>query len=412
MTTQETVSGLVIPDEEYEARRKAAVEAAAARDLAGLVVWSRGGTGFDFHADVAYLTGQHSLFPVLNDTAGWSGRGQSVLVLPVDGSAVLVTDYVDDPDDRVRVGDVRISLDVPGTVAKVLAELGLDGRPLGLVGRETLTLNWFRKLEAAVGHPLELAPADDILERLRVVKSEAELGFMREAARVGVEWMNVTMEALVEGRTEGDAVGEGLRYLASQGGWPYDIAIASGPKSHHYFGSSGVPHFNSTRKLQTGDLVHCDLWGPVNGYYTDFARSTVIGRRPTDTQRELLEASVAVIHHIIEGAKPGATFHDLYQRGATWLTEHGYAGASSSEEESGNAFSAGFPAFGHSLGHAVETPWITDDEHTVLEPNMVLAIEAVVGRPGLGATNYEHNLVVRDGEPEILTAACKDVWWD
>jgi Xaa-Pro aminopeptidase len=412
MTTQQAVSELVIGDDEYKARRKAAADAAAARDLAGLVVWSRGGTGFDFHADVAYLTGQHSLFPMLNDTDGWSGRGQSVLVLPVDGPSVLVTDYVDDPDDRVRVDDVRISLDVPGTLAKVLGEVGLDSRPLGLVGRETLTLNWFRKLEAAAGHSLDLAPADDILERLRVVKSEAELEFMREAARVGVEWMNVTMEALVEGRTEGDAVGEGLRYLASQGGWPYDIAIASGPKSHHYFGSSGVPHFNSTRKLETGDLVHCDLWGPVNGYYTDFARSTVIGRRPTDAQRELLEASAAVINHIVEGARPGATFGDLYRRGAAWLTEHGFAGASSSAEESGNAFSEGFPAFGHSLGLAVETPWITDDEHTVLEPNMVLAIEAVVGRPGLGATNYEHNLVVRDGDPEVLTAPCKDVWWD
>lgn len=407
-----TSAQLTISREEFEARRRAAVDAAAAENLAALVVWSRGGTGFDFHGDVVYLAGQHSLFPVLGDTAGWAGRGQSILVLPVDGDPVLVTDYVDDPDDRVSVDDVRVSIQVLKTLAAVLSELGLDRKKLGLVGRDTVTLEWFRQLEDAVGHTLDLAPADHILERLRLVKSEAELDLMRAAAGVGVEWMNTTMAALREGGTEADAVGEGLRYLASQGGFPYDIAIASGPKSHHYFGSSGVPHFNSTRKLERGDLVHVDNWGPVNGYYTDFARSTVIGRQPTDGQRELLEGSVGVIHHIIEGARPGATFRDLYQRGATWLTDNGFSGASSSAEESGNAFSEGFPAFGHSLGLAVENPWITDAEHTRLEPNMVIAIEAVVGRPGVGATNYEQNLVVTDGDPEVLTAACKDRWWD
>jgi len=411
-TTQPGSAQPSIPAEEFKARRRAALEAAAERNLAGLVVWSRGGTSIDFSGDVAYLANHHSVFPVIGDTRWWSARGHSVLVLAADGREVLVTDYLDDPDDRVRIDDVRVDLQLPTAVAGVLSELGLDGERLGVAGRDTITLNWFRQIEAALGQPFEFEPVDDVLERLRLVKSEAELGLLRYSAAVGVEWMNTTMEAIAEGRTEGDAVGEGLRYLASQGGCHYDIAIASGPNSQHYFGSSGTPHWNSTRKLERGDLVHVDQWGPVNGYFTDFARSTVVGRKPSDAQRELLEGSVTMIQHIVDRARPGATFEDLYHLGAAWLDDNGFGAAASSADEAGHEFSAGFPAFGHSMGINIEGPWMGPGETTVLEPNMVLAIESVVGRPGVGAANYEQNVVVRDGAPEILTAGCQDRWWD
>lgn len=96
-------------------------------------------------------------------------------------------------------------------------------------------------------------------------------------------------------------------FWAANGGTQQDIAIASGPFASNYMGSSGIPHWNWTRPMQKGDLVHCDQWGPVDGYYTDFARSTVVGGKPNDGQRELLEGSVAPIHHIIAGIKPGST---------------------------------------------------------------------------------------------------------
>lgn len=41
--------------------------------------------------------------------------------------------------------------------------------------------------------------------------------------------MSVCLAATEPGRTEGEIVGEGLRWLAASGGFAYDIAVASGP---------------------------------------------------------------------------------------------------------------------------------------------------------------------------------------
>jgi Xaa-Pro aminopeptidase len=388
-----------ISAEEFRVRRAAVARAAADRGLSALVLFSRGGTTVDFYGDVMYLANFHSAFPVVPDSSVWAARGHAAMVVPVDGPSVLITDYFDDHDDRVQVDDVRVSVRVPTALGEVLRELGLAGERLGLVGGETMTVRWFAQVEKGAGRALDVTPADDVLERQRLIKSEAELTCMRRAAEVGVGWMNTTMAAIVEGRTDAEAVGEGLRYLAANGGTHADVAIASGPISRHYFGSSGVPHWNHTRALQRGDMVHIDQWGPVENYFTDFGRSTVVGRAPSGPQRELLEASVALVEHLIEAVRPGVSFGELYQRGEAWVDAHGFDAAE-------------LGLFGHSLGLTQEAPWIVAGERTVVEPNMVLAIEAYLARPEIGGSNFEQNLIVTHGEPEILTAACPSRWWD
>jgi Xaa-Pro aminopeptidase len=380
-------------------RRAAVAREAGDRGLAALVLFSRGGTTVDFYGDVMYLADFHSAFPVVPDALVWAARGHAAMVVPVDGPSVLITDYFDDHQDRAQVDDVRVSLRVPTALGEVLRELELAGRPLGLVGGETMTVRWFAQVQQSAGCALDVTPADDILERQRLVKSEAELEFMRRAAEVGVEWMNTSMGAIAEGRTEADVVGEGLRYLAAHGGTHADVAIASGPKARHYFGSTGVPHWDHVRPLQRADIVHIDQWGPVDNYFTDFGRSTVVGRAASGVQRELLEASVAAVEHVIEGVRPGVTFGQLYERGAAWLIDHAFEPAE-------------LGLFGHSLGLTQEAPWIVEGETTVIEPDMVLAVEAYLARSEIGGSNFEQNLIVHDDKPEILTAACPSRWWD
>lgn len=401
-----------IPTEEFAKRREIAKSKAKERGLDALLVWSRGGHTVEAYGDLYYLTNFHSLFPVVPDRVTWASRGHGALILPVDGDPILVTDYVDDPEGRIKVADVRCVSDITTATVDALRDLGLLDRKIGLVGGMSFLVSALRRMEERAGnHKLNFIPADDILERMRLIKSPTEIELIRHASVVGVQWMDATLGAAVEGNTEGDAVGEGLRVLAANGGTQQDIAIASGPFASNYMGSSGIPHWNCTRPMQKGDLVHCDQWGPVDGYYTDFARSTVVGGKPNDGQRELLEGSVALIHHIIAGIKPGSTtFGDLYRRGSKWLDDNGFANHKSSADET-NAFSAHFPCFGHSIGLGIDGPWITEDETTLVEENMTLAIEALVGRPGVGAANFEENIVVNATGAEILTAPCLDKRW-
>lgn len=405
---------IAISSKEFADRRAKARKAAAERGFKALLVWSRGGHTVEAYGDVYYLTNFHSLFPIVPDSGPWVSRGHAALILPVDGEPVLVTDYLDDPENRVAVQDIRVSLDVAQGTVDALRKLGLLGAPIGLVARDSLLHSAWKRMELLAGPgKLAVTAADDILGDMRMVKSEAELGLVRKAAEAGVKWMNATMGAIAEGRTEGDAVGEGMKVLCANGGIQQDIAIASGPNSHNYFGSSGVPHWNTTRKLEKGDLVHCDQWGPVNGYYTDFARSTVVGGKPTAAQRELLEGSVGIIGHMISRVRPGMTFGELWQVGAQWLADNGLPGPlSKGKGEGGNAFSEQFPCYGHTLGLGIEGPWIVKGDTSIIKESMVLAIEAVVGRSGVGATNFEQNVIVKAGGVEVLTESCRPRWWD
>jgi Xaa-Pro aminopeptidase len=401
-----------ISNEEFAQRRETAKRKAKERGLDALLVWSRGGHTVEAYGDLYYLTNFHSLFPVVPDRVTWASRGHGALILPVDGDPVIVTDYVDDPEDRIKVADVRCVPDMTVSTVDVLREMGLLDRKIGLAaGMSFLMSAWQRMQERAGNQKLDFIPADDILERMRLIKSPTEIELIRHASTVGIKWMDATLGAAIEGNTEGDAVGEGLRVLAANGGVQQDIAIASGPFASNYMGSSGIPHWNSVRKMKNGDLVHCDQWGPVNGYYTDFARSMVVGGKPAGAQRELLEGSMALIHHIIDSIKPGqSTFGDLYASGQKWLSDNGFANHKSSADES-NAFSSQFPCFGHSIGLGIDGPWITEDETTKLEENMTLAIEALVGRPGVGAANYEENIIVHAQGAEIITAGCAGRRW-
>jgi Xaa-Pro aminopeptidase len=400
-----------ILDQEFTDRRAKAQQMAKDIGLDALIVWSRSGHTVEAYGDLYYLTNFLSLFPCVPDRRTWSSRGHGVLVLPVDGEPVLITDYLDDPEDRVKVKDIRTEPDIAKGVVDVLRETGLLDKKLGMVGMMSFLVSALRRMEDNAGQRLEFTDADHILDRLRVIKSPSEITHMRWAASVGVKWMDATMEAVVEGNTEGDAVGAGLQVLAANGGTQQDIAIASGPNAHHYMGSSGMPHWNVTRPMKKGDLVHIDQWGPVDGYYTDFARSTVVGGNPDDGQRELLDGNVALIHHIIEGIVPNeTTFGDLYRRGSKWLDDNGFANHKTTGDETNN-FSRLFPCFGHALGLGIDGPWIVDDEETVIEPNMTIAVEALVSKTGVGASNFEEDVLVTETGAEILTASCDSKRW-
>jgi Xaa-Pro aminopeptidase len=401
-----------ISSREFASRRRAALKAAGERGLKGLVVWSRGGNSVEAYGHVYYLTNFHSLFPIVAGDGPWVSRGHAALVLPVDGDPVLVTDYLDDPEDRVAVKDIRVTLDVAEGVVSAMRELGLLGAKVGLAGRDSLLHSAYQRMEKVAGKKLQLTPADDIIDTLKWVKSEAELDMMRKAATVGIKWMKASMGAIAEGRTEAEVVGEGMRVLCANGGVQQDVAIASGPNAANYFGSSGVPHWNWKRKLKTGDLVHCDQWGPVDGYYTDFARSTVVGGKPNEGQRELLDGAIGVVHHIIEGAKPGLTFGDLWHIGAKWLADNKLPSPLGKPEDGGNAFSLQFPCYGHSIGLGIDGPWLVKGGKEVVKENMVLGIEALVGRAKVGAANFEQDIVIKKMGNEILTSACPARWWD
>jgi Xaa-Pro aminopeptidase len=399
-----------IPTSEFAERRSRLRELSAQRDLDGVLVVSRGANGPDWGGDVLYLTNHYSGFPQIPDVPPrWSGRGLSAFVMPKDEEGTLIVETPEWRPDLVVVDDVRLHLDLWAGIVSVLRDRGLASARVGIIGRESFPHIAAERIRADLPG-VQLIWADDIIEQMRRIKSPAEVALMRESTRVGCLMINAFMEAVEPGVTEADCVIAGWSAGVREGAFPLDIPVVSGPNCDH-FAWDRMPSWNKDRRLQAGEIIHPDNYGTVNGYFYDFSRTTVVGGKATPAQREILDTSIAVIEHIIEGMKPGVVCEDLYTRGATWLAEHGFD-APGAEDAKGVAFlGQTFPSFGHSLGLAWERPYLMPGEADPLRPNMVMAVEVQVGRPEVGTASFEHDVLITPDGAEILSSGARNVWW-
>lgn len=425
------------PTSELEARWADALAASAQRGLDGLVAISRGASSVDCYADVFYLTGHYGNMGFTPDYQGWwVGRSHSAVLLCEDREPILIVDGPDYRRDLVGVEDVRFALDFPGAVARTLRERGLERGRIGICGTNVMSARIFRLLSELVPDAA-LIEVDDLVEGLRVVKSEFELEWMRAAAAAGDAVVSSIMErALAPGVTEAQAVAAGYEVGVAAGVAFYDTAIASGPYSN-YFTYGHLPSW-SLRELQAGEIFHADCYGALGGYLFDFGRTCVVGGQASNEQATLAQAAVDAVQAGIAAIEPGVPGSAVFEAVHGHLAALGLTPASDSAREGegkgkaeadeeteakvedetkiefdlerASALSIGFPPHGHGLGLGWEWPWLLPSETRPLRPGMCLAIEAMPTKPGLGSSYFEQDVIVTDGGAELLTSAPAR-WW-
>ena len=366
---------ILVPREEFLERQDSARARAAEASLDGLVVYSRGGGAVDMHAEVFYLTNHYSPHPYFGDHQGLgTARSHAVLVLPVDGPAILVVDGPWWRPDLVVADDVRPASDIGAAVGKALRDAGLVDSRIGLVGTSFMSAAAYLGLQRHAGRRTSLVVADMLVEELRRVKSPAELEILRCGALIGSRAVDAMMDAVREGNREVDAVRAAADVIVGSGAVMYDMPTTSGRLAHHFLWSR-LPTYDSHRSLQRGDWFHADCYGAYGGYLWDFGRTTVVGGDPGDDQLTVLEASVGLVEHLAEIVKPGVTAGEVHRQGMQWLSEAA-AGTplAVSEDES--------PVLGHGLGLGWESPWLRPDEDVVLESGDVPCARGVPRRRG------------------------------
>ena len=384
------------PVEEYHARWRRAQAVCRENGVEALVVWSRGGGTLDTSDDVVYLANHYAVFPYLNDLPGeWSGLSSTAVVLPVDGEPTLCVDTPPIRADSVPVDDVRVSELLPDLVGKVLAERGLSSARVGLVAGNALLLAPYRRLLEACPK-VDFVPMDNAVDQLRARKSPYEFELLREVAVIGSEAMTAMMTSATRpGSRESDAVRAAYDHVISNGGAPYDAAVASGPHSE-YFAYGQVPQW-TTRELESGDIFHCDMYGAaVEGYRYDLSRTTFVGGRPTSAQEEVLDGAIASIRAGIAVLRPGVLASEVFRAVQGVLDERG--------------IDVGYPIHGHSFGLGWEGPWITPGQDVPIEAGMAIAVETMAGRPGVGSVKFEENVLVHEDRVELLTTTPEKPW--
>lgn len=388
-----------VESSEFVARRARAAEAARARDLDALLVWSDGSV--DAFHELYYFTNQVSAFPWVPPSPPLvTGCEHTGLLITADGASTLVaSNYV---RDDVEVDAVRVNWNLVDELVECVGDLGLSEARVGVIG-ECFPFTFGRALESRYPR-LALEPADEIAAELRLVLSAAEIDMLRCAGKVGVEIFEAGVERAVAGATEGQFAGACAAKAAEVPGCTHwKIMAASGPHADRFV-FDATPTWNPTYVYQDGDAAHADIFGFVNGYPYDLARTWTVGGEPSPDQQRAYDGAKELSWTLARTLKPGISVRELHEAGMEVLREHGLHApfAFGADEDAGEAA----PSFGHAVGCGFIPPYLATGgswQDRVLHPPAAFAFETFVTDGKGNYAGYEDMFVWLESGVECIT---------
>jgi Xaa-Pro aminopeptidase len=244
----------------------------------------------------------------------------------------------------------------------------------------------------AAAHGIDLIRAPNLVEELRTVKDDVEIEALRMACAIGDRAFTGLIEhgGLRPGRTERQVARDLADLLLDHGaaGPAFEMIVATGA-------NSAIPHHRPTDAvLQDGDLVTLDFGAQVDGYHSDMTRTVVLGAA-ADWQIELYELVRLAQQAGRIALRPGTDLRAVDAAARTVIEEAGHG-----------------EQFPHGLGHGVgleihEAPALARTAEGTLAAGMAVTVEPGVYLAGWGGVRIEDTLVVREGEPELLTLTTK-----
>ncbi|MCA1688641.1 MAG: aminopeptidase P family N-terminal domain-containing protein, partial [Actinobacteria bacterium] len=216
-------------ERELAARREAAAAELARRGLDGLLVFRQ--------ESMYYLTGY--------DTFGYVFF--QCLYMGADGETLTLLTRTPDlrqAEHTSVISDIRVWYDAEGVnpaedLKEILDERGCRGKRLGVeTDAYGLTGYNLKRVEAALDGFCELVEASDLVTRLRAVKSEAEIAYVREAARLADIALDRAVERAAPGAFEG-----GGDFPANE------VIIGSGPRALLFRYAAGMRRMDPVDQL-------------------------------------------------------------------------------------------------------------------------------------------------------------------
>ncbi|WP_339102623.1 M24 family metallopeptidase [Haloterrigena salinisoli] len=347
----------IFDDAEYERRVSRTKERLREEDLDAIVVSDP--------ANMNYLTGYD----------GWSFYvHQAVIVTPdrdepvwvgrqMDGGGARATTYLSDEsilsysDDHVHSPHDLHPMDY---VAGVLEDLDVaDGR----IGLEMDASYFTAKSYTRLQQNLPEAEFDDatlLVGWVRIKKSERELEYMREAARISENAMQAGLNAIEEGVPEYEAaraIYDALIAGTDEYGGDYPSIVPLMPSGDH----TDTPHLTWTdREFEDGDPVIIELSGCRHRYHSPLARTTFVGDPPAELE-ETADIVVEGIEAALDAVEPGVTCESVERAWRETIAQYGLE----KEDRIGYSMGLGYPP-----DWGEHTASIRPGDETVLEEDM------------------------------------------
>ncbi len=250
----------------------------------------------------------------------------------------------------------------------------------------------FLVLEALQRSGVCLVDADAMMERARLIKCDEEIKAMRCAVHACEAAISDMRAAFVPGITEMALWAQlWAGSLSRYGEWIETRLLSSGPRTNPWY------HEASSRVIQDGDLMgfDTDMVGAY-GACVDMSRTWLCGDgRPSGDQRHVYDLAREQVERNIELHRPGVSLRELTER--AWYPpaeEYNY-----------------YTVISHGVGLCDEYPSVYAREKyerigydDVLQPGMVMCVEAFVGKiGGREGVKLEEQVLITETGPEVLT---------
>lgn len=227
-------------------------------------------------------------------------------------------------------------------------------------------------------------PADILLNRVRNIKTAAEIELLRAAA-VATERAIASAYAMARpGDTEKQVV-DWMGYFVTRNGADFVAfnVCASGPRTttgHHL--AEAVP-------LESGNILRVDYGASFGGYYSDLVRMAIVGQ-PSQRQHDIYRHVIELQREMIDLCRPGASLRELWD-----VTSATHARFEMPMTRT---------MFGHSIGLSVHEPPVFDAFHTeALEPGMVVCVEhGWTDRDHAERYHIENEVLITANGPVVL----------
>jgi Xaa-Pro dipeptidase len=260
---------------------------------------------------------------------GWPGTVEAYVVFkPGERMTMHVEWFNHFPLAKRIARDVDVHWGEHRGIQKTVEELKRRGaRRIGLMG--PLITGKVRQLEEV----FPVVPMDSEYVRLRLIKSEEEIDWLRIGAALSDAGFKELLENTKPGLTERELANLVERAYVGKGGTTFI----------HYIGVTSMaephicvpPQFASSRKVRTGDVVFCELSASWWDYSGQVLRSFTVGADPAPLYRDLHATAEAAFDAVTAVVRHGTTMQQIVDaagviedRGFTIFDDlmHGFGG--------------------------------------------------------------------------------------
>ncbi len=296
------------------------------------------------------------------------------------------------------IEDIRLWYDTEGAdpsreLKAILEEKKLKGARVGIELRTFgLTADKYDLVRRQLEGWCELVDASNLIRGLRVVKSPAELAYVRRAAELADQSLEAMLAASKPGAFEGDIAAAGAVPILAGGGNPPPSGpvLGSGDRALLVRSATGWRHLDPT------DQLTIEFAGTYRHYCACLMRTVAIGKA-NETQRAMFDVTRDAITAMTAAAKPGRPLGDIDDAHRRVYDAAGYGHARMS-------------ACGYSLGATYRPTWMDvppmlySGNPTPAVPGMVLFLHAIlIDAPKNLAMSLGHTVIITETGAEVLS---------